>query len=51
MKSTEGIDKLKVEDTVYEDALQQAEVMNKSFQMVFTRESEFKMNNIIAMEN
>ena len=44
----EGIDKLKVKSTVYKDALQQAEVMNKCFQTVFTREREFRMNNIIA---
>ena len=50
MKSREGVDKLKVEGIVYEDALQQAEVMNKSFQTVFTRESEFGMNNIIVTE-
>ena len=50
MKSREGVDKLKVEGTVYRDALQQAEVMNKSFQTVFTRESKFKIINIIAME-
>ena len=38
---------------MYEDALQQDEVTNKCFQTVFTRESEceFRMNNIIAMEN
>ena len=40
---------------MYEDALQQAEVMNMSFQTVFTRESEFRINNNIAtkylMEN
>ena len=41
---------MKVEGTVHKDALQQAEVMNKSFQTVFTRESEFRMNDIIAME-
>ena len=35
---------------MYEDAIQQAEVMNKSFQAVFTRGSEFRMNNIIATE-
>ena len=39
IKNREGVDKLKVEDTVYKDALQQAEVMNKSFQTVFTREN------------
>ena len=51
MKSREG-DKVKVEGTVYEDALQQAEVMSsKCFQTVFTRESEFRINNIIAKEN
>ena len=44
------VDKLKVEGTVY-DALQLAEVMNKSFQTVFTRESEFRMDNVIATEN
>ena len=33
----EGVDKVKVEGTVYEDALQQVEVMNKSFHTVFTR--------------
>ena len=47
IKSMEGVDKLKVEGTVYKDVLQQAEVMNKSFQTVFTRESEFRINNII----
>ena len=36
---------------MYEDALQQAEVMNKIFQTVFTRESEFRMNSIIATEH
>ena len=41
---------LKVEGIVYEDVLQQAEVMNKSFQTVFKRESEFRMN-IIATEH
>ena len=50
MKSREGVDKLKVEGTVCEDALQQAEVMNKNFHTVCTRESEFRMNNIITME-
>ena len=30
-KIREGIDKLKIEVRVYEDALQQAEVMNKCF--------------------
>ena len=35
---------------MYKDALQQAEVMNKSFQTVITRESEFRINNIIALE-
>ena len=50
MKSREGVDKLKIEGTMYEDALQQAEVMNKSFQTVFIRESEFRMNNVIATE-
>ena len=48
LKSREGVDKLKVEGTVYEDALQQAEVINKIFQTIFIRESEFRMNNIIA---
>ena len=51
MRNREGLDKLKVEGTVYEDALQQAEVMNENFQTVFTRESEFRMNNVIATEN
>ena len=50
MKSREGVDKLKVERTVYEDALQQAEVMNKNFQTVYTRKSEFRMNTIKTME-
>ena len=50
MKSREEVDKLKVEGTVYENALQEAEVMNKCFQTVFTRESEFKINNIIATD-
>ena len=50
MKSREGVDKVKVEGTLYEDALQQAEVMNKSFQTVFTRKKEFEMNNIIAIK-
>ena len=36
---------------MYEDSLQQAEVMNKSFQTVLTRESEFRMSNIMATEN
>ena len=31
MRNREGLDKLKVEGTVYEDALQQAEVMNENF--------------------
>ena len=35
---------------MYKDALQQADVMNKSFQTVFTRESEFQMHDIIATE-
>ena len=51
MKSREEVDKLKVEGTVYEDALQQAEVMNKCFQTVFSRESEFRMNNGTGKEN
>ena len=42
---------MKVEGTVYGDALQQTQVMNNTFQIVFTGESEFIMNNIIAMEN
>ena len=50
MKSREGVDKLKVEGTMYEDALQQAEVMNKSFKSVFTKASEFRISNIIATE-
>ena len=50
MKSREKVDKLKVEGTVYEDVLQQAEAKNKSFQTVFTREIEFRINNIITME-
>jgi len=41
MKTKEGINRLKVDGIVYEDALPQAEVMNKCFQSVFTRESEF----------
>ena len=41
IKNSKGVDKLKVEGTVYEDALQRA---------VLTRESESRMN-IIAMEN
>ena len=51
MESREGVDKLKVEGTVYDNAFQQAEVMNKCFHTVFTRESEFRMNNIIAIGN
>ena len=51
MRSREGVDKVKVEGTVYKDALQQTEVMNKCFQTGFIRESEFRINNIIAMEN
>ena len=51
MKSREGVDKLKVEGTVYEDALQQAEVMNKCFQTAFTTESKFRINIIIVTEN
>jgi len=42
MKTKEGINRLKVDGVVYEDALPQAEVMNKCFQSVFTRESEFE---------
>ena len=42
---------MKVEGTVYKDALQQAEGMHNTFHTVFTRESEFRMNNIIATEN
>ena len=51
MKSREGVDKLKVEGTVYEDALQQAEIMNKCFWTVLKKISEFKLNNIIGTEN
>ena len=51
MKIRERVDKLKVEGTVYEDALQQIEVMNKCFQTVLTRESEFRINNVIITEN
>ena len=39
MKSREGLDKLKIEGTVYKDALQQAEVMNRSFQTVLKKKS------------
>ena len=38
MKNREGVDKVKVEGTVYEDALQQTGVMNKCFQIAFTCE-------------
>ena len=50
IKSRERVDKLKVEDTVHKDVLQLAEVMNKRFQTVFSRESEFRMNNIEALD-
>ena len=36
---------------MYRDALQQAEVMNKCFQIIFTGENEFKVNDIITIEN
>ena len=36
---------------MYENALQQVEVMNKCFQTVFKRGSEFKINNIAVTEN
>ena len=39
MKRREGVDKLKVEDTVYKNALQQAEMMKKWFQTVYKRKS------------
>ena len=42
MKSKEGVDKLMVEGTVYEDALKQAEVMNKSFQTERSRRRRSK---------
>ena len=41
MKTKEGINRLKVDGVVYENALPQAEAMNKCFQSVFRRESEF----------
>ena len=41
LKHKEGISKLKFEGEVYDDAAEQAEIMNKCFQSVFSIESEF----------
>ena len=41
LKSKEGISNLKVDGVIYEDAYSQAEIFNKSFQSVFTKESSF----------
>ncbi len=41
LKSEEGISKLKVDGIIYENAYSQAEIIDKSFQSVFTRESSF----------
>ena len=42
MKHREGIIKLKVEETVYEEAQDMAEVMNECFRSVLAVEREFK---------
>ena len=51
IKSREGVDKLNVEGTVYEDVFQQAEVINRSFQTVFIREREYIINYIKTTKN
>ena len=42
IKNRKGVDKPKLESTVYKDALQLTEVINKCFQAVLTRESELE---------
>ena len=41
MKTRKSIDKIRVEDVVYEDPKDMAQVMNSSFKKVFTKELEF----------
>ena len=42
MKNKQSIDRLRVEDIIYEDAWSQAEIMNTCFQSVFTKETNFE---------
>ena len=42
MKNKQSIDRLKVENILYDDAQSQAEIMNTCFQSVFTRETSFE---------
>ncbi len=42
MKNKQTIDKLMKDDITYKDTRLQAELMNKCFQSVFTKESKFK---------
>ena len=42
MKNKQSIDRLRVENILYDDAQSQAEIMNTCFQSVFTRETSFE---------
>ena len=45
MKKQEGITRLKVDERVYQDKQDMAEVMNKEFQKVFTEEGDFVLED------
>ena len=42
MKNRDSITKLRENDIIYEDPKEMSEILNRNFQMVFTRESEFQ---------
>lgn len=50
LKKKDGIEKLKLNGEIYEEARKQAEVMNKSFQSVFTKEGEFEREQRVTKE-
>ena len=51
MKRREGILSLNVEGIMYEEAQEMADVMNKCFQTVFTKEGEFVLEDLNLDDN